>query len=134
MKWQNQKPVKYSELTEDMINEICNGCGASKSKFRPPHYRLFKHACCPHDYDYAVGGSWWDKIKADWRLRSRIRAKVKKVDIAALRNNLYLDDDTFPDFAIRQIYYRWADGYFLGVVCGGNSNFRFDRQKQWPEV
>lgn len=134
MKWQTKKPVAYSELTEAQINAFCNGCGASKGKFRPPHYRLFKHECCPHDYDYAVGGGWWDKIKADWRLRSRIRAKVKRVDIQALRDNLYLEDSIFFDWMIRQIYYRWADGYFLGVTVGGRTSFRFDNQKQWPEI
>ena len=134
MKWQTKNPVAYADLTESQVSEICNGCGASKSKFRPPHYRLFKHQCCPHDYDYAVGGNWWDKVKADWRLRSRIRGRVKAVDIMALRDNLYLDDDLFPDFMIRQIYYRWADGYFLGVMFGGNPSFRFDSKKQWPEV
>ena len=132
MKWQTQKTIKYSDLTEAQVNSFCNGCGSSKGKFRPPHYRLFKHQCCPHDFDYAVGGSWWDKFKADKRLRTRIRKKIKQVDIMTLRNNLYLDDDPFPDCWIRQIYYRWADGYFLGVLFGGNSSFRFDRQKQWP--
>ena len=137
MKWQTQKTIKYSDLTEAQVNSFCNGCGSSKGKFRPPHYRLFKHQCCPHDFDYAVGGSWWDKVKADYRLRQRLRRHIKiisRVNIRVLRRNLYLDDALLSDFWIRQIYYRWADGYFLGVLFGGNSSFRFDDKKQWPEV
>ena len=129
--WQTERPVKFEELTADLETEICNGCGGKDSWFKPGHADLFRSACQPHDYDYAVGGSVWGKVKADWWLRSRIRAQVGKINIQVLRDNLYLDDRPYPDFMIRQIYYRWADLYFAGVLAGGHKFFHFG-QKRWP--
>ena len=131
IKWQTETPVEFGALTVEQEAEICNGCGGKDSWFKPGHADLFRQPCQPHDYNYAVGGNAWDKIRADWRLRSRIRAQVKKLDIQVLRDNLWLDDRPYPDFMIRQIYYRWADLYFAGVLAGGHEFFHFGK-KRWP--
>lgn len=133
MKWQGKVKVKYQSLSKNQKRQIVNGCGASNSRFRPPHFKLFADECGPHDYDYACGGTWFHKVSADFRLRSRILKKTKITDIQILRDNLYLDDALFPDWAIRGIYKWWANGYFAGVLFGGNSSFRFDwTGPQWP--
>lgn len=132
--WQREYPVPYADLRPWQRHIIVNGCGAANSAFRPPHATLFKYECGPHDYDYAIGGSWWDKIKADFRLRSRLKGRVKKTDINILRTCLFFDDQWFPDWAIKQIYHRWADLYCAGVLVGGVSSFRFDKKKMWPKI
>lgn len=133
MNWQTETPVPFEALTAEQEAEICNGCGGKDSWFKPGHADLFRLACQPHDYDYAIGGGWWDKIKSDWRLRRRIRALVKKTDIQVLRDNLVMEDAVYPDFVIRQIYRRWADAYFAGVMAGGHTFFYFG-EKRWPVV
>ena len=134
MEWQTRYILEYQDLAPWQKAEISNGCGAQSSTFRPPHYELYADACGPHDLDYAIGGSWLDKMKADWRLRSRLRERTKTAAIQELRNNLYMDDTGLPDFMVRQIYYRWADIYYVGVVAGGNSSFRYAKNKRWPKL
>ncbi|MBI9090126.1 MAG: hypothetical protein JEZ12_13000 [Desulfobacterium sp.] len=131
IQWQTEKPVLFQDLTVDLEAEICNGCGGKDSWFKPGHADLFRLPCQPHDYDYAVGGSPWDKVKADWRLRHRIRIQISNLDIGTLRNNLIMDDQLLPDFVVRQIYKHWSDLYFIGVLAGGNRYFHFGK-KRWP--
>jgi hypothetical protein len=132
MEWQTKLVIPYRALTLGQKSIIVNGCGAQGSSFRPPHAKLFRDVCGEHDYDYAVGGSLLDKVKADWRLRRRIINKVKVTGTLVLRDNLYLDDSMLPDWVVRQVYYAWADVYFTGVMLGGHSSFRYAKQKQWP--
>lgn len=133
MKWQGKIKVKYRSLSKGQKRQLTNGCGALNSRFKPPHNKLFTPACGPHDYKYYCGGLWWHKVKADWDLRRDCRAVVEGTDIETLRNNLYFNDKIFSNWTIRQIYYRWADAYAIGVLFGGNSSFRFDWcGPQWP--
>ena len=134
MESQTHTPVKYEDLTPDQKKEICNGCGGKGGWIKPPHRVLFKESCQPHDYNYFVGCSWWDKIKADWKLRRSMRAKVKTTKIRDLRNHLYFEDKFLPDWAIRQIYYRWADAYFAGVLAAGAVYFYFGDKKRYPKT
>ena len=131
MQWQSDYIVPFSDLTLNQKEEICNGCGGSESCFKPSHAKLFRPACQPHDYDYAVGGGWLVKVKSDLRLRGRIRLLVASTDIRVLREGLVANDALLPDWAVRQVYYRWADAYFIGVTVGGIGYFRYGPQR-WP--
>jgi hypothetical protein len=132
MEFQNHTPVKYDDLTQAQKKEICNGCGGKGGFVKPPHSILFKPVCDPHDYDYWSGCSWWDKIKADWKMHQGMKKAVKKMDIQILRDHLYFNESLLPDWAVRQIYYRWADAYFAGVSVAGKLYFYFDKNKRYP--
>lgn len=134
MKFQTDIPVKYEDLTEDQKNEICNGCGGKGGLVKPPYRVFFNPICHRHDYDYWCGCSWWDKIKADWNLRQGMINAVKTTGIQVLRDHLYFNEILIPDWAIRQIYYRWADAYFIGVSLAGKLYFYFADKKRYPEV
>ena len=134
MEFQTHTPVKYEDLTLAQNKEICNGCGGKGGWVKPPHRILFAPACNPHDYDYSCGCSWWDKIKADWKLRQGIRQIVKTINIQILRDHLYFNESLLPDFAIRQIYIRWADVYLAGVTIAGKLFFYFGPKKKYPII
>jgi hypothetical protein len=117
---------RYEDLTLKEKARICNGCGGKGGFITPPHADLFKEECNNHDYDYHVGGSLWDKIKADFKLRLNMRQKIKTESITSLRAHLYFNNALLPDWMIRQIYHRWADAYCMGVVIAGGRYFNFD--------
>lgn len=116
---------KFNELTPRERAERCNGCGGKGGKIKPPHADLFKYECDHHDHRYHEGGGWLKRLRADWLLRRDMRAKIKTEPVESLRAHLYIDDSKFPDIAIRQVYYRWADAYMLGVMAAGWKFFNF---------
>ena len=61
-----QASFKNSPL--DRLADICNGCGAAGSWFRPPAKiwgTSIIEACIIHDYDYYAGVTYEDKEEAD---------------------------------------------------------------------
>ncbi len=126
--------LKYEDLTDAQKEFICNGCGGKGGKIKPPHAELFKEDCHYHDYLYYIGCKWWHRIKADWKLRSLMRARIKTTNMVSLRDHLYINDRWLPDFAISQIYYRWADAYCMGVVVVGWKYFYSGPEKRDPGV
>jgi len=65
--------LSYYKLTKEQKAILCNGWGPKGGGAVVPE--LFLHEPCDrHDFDYWVGGSILDRLKADWRLlRSGMR-------------------------------------------------------------
>jgi hypothetical protein len=86
-----------------------NGCGASKSWFRPPYGIFFKASCNNHDIGYEKGGTEEDRLRCDIDfLRDMI------IDTWEIKNR------------IKRCYYQvWAGLYFLGVRYRGHKHFNY---------
>ena len=56
--------LKYSELTDEQKEIICNGCGAKSGWLNPPEF-LFSASCNQHDFYYWRGGTESDRLEAD---------------------------------------------------------------------
>ena len=88
-------PASFLMATEDRLQEICNGCGAADSWFRPPeriYGTLIVYACIIHDRMYEEGRTIEDKEEADStflnnmiRLIERDRSKWYKPTALQLR-------------------------------------------------
>ena len=120
----------FEVLTPDQRADICNGCGGKGAKIKPPHAILFAPDCNKHDYDYFLGCKETDRLKADWKLRSRMRDRIKTVKIEVLRDHLYINDRFFPGWLVRQIFFRWADAYCIGVMIAGRKFFYYGDEPQ----
>ena len=59
----------YLAATPELLEEICNGCGAANAKFDfvpDSAWGLdINPACKPHDWEYYEGTTLTDKIRAD---------------------------------------------------------------------
>ena len=61
-------PVSFLTATLDELLDVCNGCGAADSWFRPPkriYGTLIVYACIIHDWQYHFGFTNEDKEEAD---------------------------------------------------------------------
>ena len=56
--------LKYSDLTEEQKEVICNGCGGKSGWLNPPEF-LFSASCNQHDFYYWRGGTESDRLEAD---------------------------------------------------------------------
>jgi len=61
-------PVSFLLATEQQLIEVCNGCGAADSWFRPPetiYLTDVSSTCIVHDWCYSMGKTIEDKEEAD---------------------------------------------------------------------
>lgn len=61
-------PVCFMTASITELKEVCNGCGAAGSWFRPPktiYGTLIVYACIIHDWGYEFGTNELDKKEAD---------------------------------------------------------------------
>ena len=61
-------PVSFLLATEQQLIEVCNGCGAADSWFRPPetiYLTDVSSTCIVHDWMYNFGHTIEDKDEAD---------------------------------------------------------------------
>ena len=56
--------LRYSSLTKDNKQAICNGCGGKGGWINPPEF-LFHASCNQHDFYYWRGGNKHDRGTAD---------------------------------------------------------------------
>lgn len=56
--------LKYSDLTDEQKEIICNGCGGKSGWLNPPEF-LFNASCNQHDFYYWRGGTESDRLEAD---------------------------------------------------------------------
>lgn len=56
--------LKYSDLTDEQKEIICNGCGGKSGWLNPPEF-LFSASCNQHDFYYWRGGTEDDRLEAD---------------------------------------------------------------------
>ena len=65
--------IRFRDLTDSQRALICNGCGPKFGGMMVPEF--FCHASCDHhDFNYWLGCSIWDRLKADLQfLREMLR-------------------------------------------------------------
>ena len=121
---------KYRDLSPEERSEICNGCGGKGGIVTPPHAELFREACDHHDFNYHLGHRERHRWKADRQLRGAMRTKVRTTPAAILRGHLPALLRRMPAFAVRQIFYRWCDAYYLAVALVGWRFFHYAEKEQ----
>ena len=81
------------------------------------------HDCCvQHDLDYEAGGSFWDKVRADWKLMKCVAAK----DPLVLRII-----DPFVELFGRGVKWLLGVAMFLAVMTLGLKAWYQHRYYQW---
>jgi hypothetical protein len=68
-------PDKFKNATIELLREVCNGCGAADSWFRPPatiYGVSILASCMVHDFDFYLGVDDLDFIKANDRFKSNM--------------------------------------------------------------
>jgi len=114
IKWQNETPVPWEELTEEQISDLCNGCGGKGGWIKPPHRIFFKTSCNHHDYGYWCGGTEEDRQDDD----------------AKLKEAMTKDCARLPWW--KQLRYRpWCLLYYVSVRIRGSYYFYYG-EKRWP--
>jgi len=104
-------PASFKFATWETLLEVCNGCGAAGSWFRPPkrmYGTLIVHACHIHDWMYHEGQSIEDKEEAD-------RVFLNNLQRIISRETKWYK----PKFLMRIR----AKEYYLAVKYGGGEAF-----------
>ena len=118
------REIRYRHLTDEQRELICNGCGVKGGFIRPPYGEFFKGLCNHHDFNYFIGHTITDKIKADIQL---FIAMISKIWLGEV-----LDDSIFSWF-IKSYYSLWAVLYFIAVSIFGIKFFYFgDCEQELP--
>ena len=64
--------IRYRDLTEEQKAIVCNGCGPKGGWIPVPEF--FCHASCDHhDFNYWLGCTWRDRLKADNQFYKEMR-------------------------------------------------------------
>ena len=58
--------VRFSDLTPEQIDIICNGCQGKGHWLNPPDW-IFTASYDQHDFNYWIGYTEEDRAKADWQ-------------------------------------------------------------------
>lgn len=109
--------VRFSDLTPEQISVISNGCGPKGGFLKPPYAAFFKASCDHHDFNYWLGCTEKDRLKADTQF-----FECMKEDC----------DRQFK--GIEKAYYKsWALTYFLFVRALGFSFFYYGKRERTKE-
>lgn len=101
--------LRYSDLTQEQINSIANGCGGKGSLIPVPNF-LFKASCNQHDFYYWRGGDESDREAADDAFY-----KYMCIDI----------EDNAKGLVEKLWYHAWALLYYLAVRQFGDKYFYY---------
>lgn len=105
-------PANFKTATIERLKEVCNGCGASGSWFRPPstiYGTKIDGSCHIHDWMYSEGHTIEDKQEAD---RVMLNNMIRLIERD--RNKWYK-----PTF----LQHRRAVKYFKAVDLFGGSAY-----------
>lgn len=107
--------MKYSDLTQEQKDYICNGCGGKGGWVPVPEF-IFHASCNHHDFLYWTGNTESDREKAD-----KAFYKYMKIDIAEAK-------------WYKRAYYRiWAWVYYEAVRECGCKFFNYGSKKRTME-
>ena len=99
--------LKYSELTEQQKQFICNGCGGKGGIVNPPEF-LFHASCNQHDFYY-----WRGCTEADREVADKAFYELMKKDIEEAK------------WYLKPHYHIWAYTYYQGVRLVGKKFFNY---------
>ena len=106
--------LKYSDLTQEQKDFICNGCGGKGSRVPVPNF-LFKASCNQHDFYYWRGCTEEDRAFSDEEFY-----RFMKIDVEEQSDGL----------AQYLIAHMWAYIYYKAVGTSGKGYFSYnDRMK-----
>ena len=71
--------VSFSDLTKVEVATVSNGCGA-RHFFKPPYIKVFTASCDQHDFYYARGYTFTDKVRADSAFLGHLIQDAAKTD------------------------------------------------------
>lgn len=103
--------IRFSDLTPEQQELMCNGCGPSKG-IRVPQW-VFKDACNEHDFNYWLGCTEEDRIAADKRFGEQMDAAIAS-----------------QPWWHRMWLQPWAWLYFHAVRMGGKDHFYYGPAKR----
>lgn len=109
-------PSSFKKASLEYIKEVCNGCGAKDSWFRPPrriYGTLIIYACHIHDWMYSRGYTIEDKDEADRVFLNNLNRLIERD-----KNKWYK-----PTF----LQHRRALKYYYAVKHFGGSAFWKDK-------
>ena len=101
--------IRYSDLTQEQKDNICNGCGGKGSWIPVPNF-IFKASCNQHDFYYWRGCSEKDRKIADDAFY-----KYMKIDIEERTTSIV-------DYLF---HHGWAYTYYLSVRYFGKPYFEY---------
>lgn len=105
--------LKYSDLTLEQKQSICNGCGSKGGIINPPEF-LFHASCNHHDFKYWQGCTEEDRLKADKEFY-----EAMKVDVSNAR------------WFLKPYYHAWAYIYYKAVQLKGKKAFYYGPKKKY---
>lgn len=109
--------IKYADLTLAQKAFICNGCGGKGGVINPPEF-LFNASCNHHDFNYWVGGSEADRLRADKGFYDAMKIDIK-----------------LASWYLKPHYYLWAYTYYKSVRLIGKKFFNYlDKPKEMSDL
>lgn len=100
--------LKYSDLTKDQREFICNGCGGKGGFINPPDF-IFNASCNHHDFKY-----WLGKAEADFKIANKEFYQWMLFDIKL-----------YAAWYLKPYYHTWALAYYAAVSIAGKKYFNF---------
>jgi len=110
--------LEFSDLTQEQIDFIANGCGAKGSWIKVPDF-IFGNSCKRHDFAYWRGGNEDDRRNADEELYADMELRVQML------NSMY-----------KRLFYRAIVYiYKRAVWIRGSKNFQYrDKMKTMADL
>ena len=113
----NTETPSYDALSAAMVEQICNGCGGKGGPVDPPEWR-FHDSCQRHDFDYWLGGTEDDRLRAD------------KAFYADMQLACHLRKQWWQ----RPWYYTMAWVYYRAVRHCGGGYFHYGSRRTWADL
>lgn len=106
-------PLIFEDLSAEELAYLSNGCGPKIWGIKVPDL-VFRSDCDRHDFDYWVGFTSADRLKADKRFLQAMLDSAEHI--------------TGWFASARRVWYRfWAWRYYYAVRLLGKSAFNLDR-------
>lgn len=102
--------LKYSDLTPQQKDKICNSCGGKGGLINPPNF-IFKASCNHHDFYYWRGCTNSDRKKADKAFYRYMRLDIQEAK-----------------WYLKPYYHQWALAYYLAVRLFGSKYFYYSEK------
>ncbi len=99
--------LKFSDLTEEEVELITNGCGNKKGVIRAPSF-IFLASCNHHDFNYKLGYREKDRKRADEQFYAAMKVDFKRYS------------------GYKRVWFKiWALMYFISVRSFGSWFFNY---------
>lgn len=126
--------LRYSDLTQEQIDFICNGCGGKGGLIKPPNF-IFLASCKHHDFRFWVGHTWEHFFKANKDFYVMMKRDIANIKFYEEGMNWREKIVSISKASAKKAYYHtWAFSYFSAVNVGGMKYFYFADKPKTLEV